>query len=329
MEGQTVLFEWMWVKWTIPLIATAIAGTITAIATLYKLHERWATREQRRLDMLHEYVDKEEKNITEKRKAVLAGIQAVQACYLEEKKFDVGAEIDEAIKLLDKGRPDRAVGRLAELSKKLDANAAILERRASDLRKHMASVQIFMAALADADGDPAKGLGYVTQAIQNDAYDADALKYQGLLYLNKAAPANSGEPWHQLDLDAAERSFDRLRQYSNGSAAYRADAYLGLGSVALQRGAEAYDEAERRLNNALQNLNSLPPAEQDQLTRAHVHQQLGTLFRKTDWGKANIATATDHFEKALAALNKIQKRRGIAAKRHRDVTQALHELRAP
>ena len=105
MDGQHVLFEFMWVKWTIPLIATAIAGTIGAIATLYKLIERWLTREQRRLDMLHTYIDKEEKNITGKRPQVFVGIQQAQHSLLAEKNFDVGAEIDEAITLLDAGKP--------------------------------------------------------------------------------------------------------------------------------------------------------------------------------------------------------------------------------
>ena len=315
MDGQHVLFEFMWVKWTIPMISTAIVGAIGAGFTLYKLHERWTTREERRLQILHTYIDKEERNITGKRPDVLSGIQEASNTSLIEKNFDVGAEIDEAIALLDAGKGHRAAGRLMELDRKLEANAAILERRAADLRKHKASVQVFLAALADADNNPTLGLNHIKNALQNDIRDLDALKYQGLLQLRIG------------ELDLAHQSFDRLRVYNDGSAAYRADAHLGLASVCICRGAAHYDEAIRRLNTALANIHGLPPSAQDPITRSYIYQQLGFVHNDKAWTGSDSALALQHYSQALAILNTLPRRRGVAATRHQDVERAVLALR--
>jgi tetratricopeptide (TPR) repeat protein len=304
MDGQIVLFEFIWVKWTIPMIATAIGGTIGAVWTLYRLYDRWSTREQRRLEMLHHYIDKEEKDITGKRPELLVGIQQATNLSLMEKNFDVGIELDEAIALLDAGKPYRAVGRLTELDRKLDVNANILERRATDLRKHRASVQVFLAALADADGNADLGLGHIKNALANDSYDPDALKYQGLLLLTKG---ELGQAW---------QSFDKLRLNSNGSAAYRAEAHLGLGSVCIRKGITEYEEAVQRLTTALNNINSLPPSVQDPLTRSYIHQQLGFVYNDKAWSGADSALALQHYHQALVILDVLPSRRGLAVKRH-------------
>ena len=318
MDGQKVLFEFFWVKWTIPLIAAAIAGTIGAIATLYKIYERWSTREQRRLDMLHEYLDKEERNITAKRTEVFTGIQQAHSSILAGKRFDVGAEIDEAIRLLDNGKPHRAAGRLAELEKKLELNASILERRAEDLRRHKASVQIFQAALAEQDAKPDVGLDHIARALQSNARDLDALKYQGVLYLS------------QGELENAERAFDRLRQFSVGddNLGPRADAHLGLASVHIARGVSSYGDAFQSLTTALNNLMRLPPSAQDRLTKAYIHQQFG-LVLNSDWDGADAEGAREHLQRAREVLSEIPHRRGLARQRYDEVSSAIASLAPP
>ena len=113
MDPHEVLFTLFGFKITLPLIFTIIGGTIGVAFSLYRLVERWLTREERRLDMLRKYLDKEEKDITARRQAVLQGIRLSEHAYLAEKNLDVGAEIDQAIDLLDRGYPEAATGKLA------------------------------------------------------------------------------------------------------------------------------------------------------------------------------------------------------------------------
>src|SRR5215813_7348706 len=114
MDPHEVLFTLLGFKVTLPLIFAIVSGVFGVGLALYNLIERWRTREQRRLDMLREYLAKEEKDITARRQAVLQGIRLSEHAYLSEKNLDVGAEIDQAIDLLDRGYPEAATGKLAE-----------------------------------------------------------------------------------------------------------------------------------------------------------------------------------------------------------------------
>ena len=95
MDAQDVLFELLGFKITVALAFTIVGGIFTVTLAAYKLIERWRTRKQRRLDMLREYLDREEKDITGRRPKVLSGIRLSEHAYLSEKKLDVGAEIDQ------------------------------------------------------------------------------------------------------------------------------------------------------------------------------------------------------------------------------------------
>jgi hypothetical protein len=97
MDGHDVIIVIFGIKWTLPLIITATVSTLGGLLTLYKLVERWQTRNARRLDMLREYLDKEEKDISSRRKNVLDNIRMSEHSFLSDKKFDVGAEIDRAL----------------------------------------------------------------------------------------------------------------------------------------------------------------------------------------------------------------------------------------
>src|SRR6185503_9864334 len=107
----------------------------------------------------------------------------------------------------------------------------MLRKRADDLRRHTASVRIFLAALADREGKTGLGLDYIDKALEYDQADLDAMKYKALLQLSKG------------EHDNAERSFDRLRQKATGNAKYRADAYLGIATVKFKRGPDYFGEA--------------------------------------------------------------------------------------
>src|SRR5215831_16533275 len=108
MDAQDVLLVLFGFKVTVTLAFTMVGGVFTVGLAAYKLIERWRTRKQRRLEMLREYLDQEEKDITGRRPAVLTGIRMSEHTYLSEKKLDVGAEIDSAIDLLDRGYPQAA-----------------------------------------------------------------------------------------------------------------------------------------------------------------------------------------------------------------------------
>jgi tetratricopeptide (TPR) repeat protein len=297
MGPEVVLFVIFGFSITLPLIFTIVAGAFGVGLALYKLIERWLTRTARRLDMLREYLDKEEKDITGRRPTVLNGIRMSEHSYLAEKKLDVGAEIDRAIGLLNGGYPEAAAGKLSELEKRLITDEPMLRRRADDLKRHTASVRIFLAALADREGKTDLGLDYIDKALEHDQSDLDALKYKALLQLSKG------------ELDNAERSFDRLRQRATGNAKYRADAHLGLGTVKFKRGPDHYGDALQSLTTALNNINSVPSAEQDHYTFSQIYTLQGDICHSTDWPGTDKAQALDGYRKAKEALGLIPNKR--------------------
>jgi tetratricopeptide (TPR) repeat protein len=299
MDGQEHLFVIFGIKWTVTLVVAAIGGSLTGLLTLYKLIERWLTREERRLDILREYIDKEEKNITARRRGVLSSIRTASHSYLSDKKLDVGAEVDSAIDLLDRGYPELASGKLTELEKRLQTNEAILRKRADDLEKHIASVRIFLAAIADKCEKPELGLDYIDKAINYDRLDLDALQYKGLLLLNKG------------DLGGAELAYDKLRQTSTGqeNASYRADAYLGLAGVNFKRGPNHFSEVARQLGNAIQNMSLVPALAQDHHTFAQIYQLQGQIFGMDEWDGTDQAKAIESYKNALNSLNQIPNKR--------------------
>jgi hypothetical protein len=307
MDDSSVLFQMLGVKMTWPVIGSAIVGLITAAGGLYKIIERWNTREERHLSLLHEYLDKEEKNISARRRGVLTSIHLGHHAYLADQKLDVGHEIDEAVGLLDNGRPDRAEARLKELLKKIQENTKVLDRRIGDLKKHERSVNIFLAAIADQEGQIDKGLSYIADALISEKTDVDALKYKGLLLLQKG------------ELDLAGQTFERLRVASTGSAVNRAEAHFGIASVAVQRGIAHYEDAERALGNSLTNLNGLPPQEQSPLTKVGVHQLLGKIYETEGWGQHDPQQAKANYQKAMATL-------GALNAKNRTVSQRMTHL---
>jgi tetratricopeptide (TPR) repeat protein len=297
MDPHEVLFVILGFKITLTLLFTIVAGAFGVGLALYKLIERWLTRNSRRLDMLREYLDKEEKDITGRRPTVLNGIRLSEHAYLAEKKLDVGVEIDRAIDLLDRGYPEAAAGKLSELEKRLLTDEPMLRRRADDLRKHTASVRIFLGAISERVGKTDLGLDYIDKALEHDQSDLDAQKYKALLQLSKG------------ELDNADRSFDRLRQKATGNAKYRADAHLGLGTVKFKRGPDFYGEALQSLATALNNISQVPTAEQDQYTFSQIYTLQCDIHRSTDWPGTDKATALDCYRKAKDALGLIPKRR--------------------
>src|SRR5262245_17653689 len=209
--------------------------------------------------MLREYLDREEKDITGRRPAVLNGIRMSEHAYLSEKKLDVGIEIDRAIDLLDRGYPQAAVGKLAELENRLVTDEPMLRKRADDLKLHTRSVRIFLAALADREDKPDLGLEYIDKVLDEDGSDLDALKYKAILLLKRG------------ELDNAERFFERLRLRATGQESYRADAYLGIASVKFKRGPVNFDGAMQSLGTALSNIIAVPTADQDRYTFAEIY----------------------------------------------------------
>lgn len=318
MVSEGVLFEFLGLQWTWQLIGTLIAGAVPAIATLYKLHERWTTREERRLQMLRDYLDKEERSISAKRKSILKSITATSQSYLTGREFDVGQELDHAIGHLSNGYPELAAAKLTEIEKRLEQNESLLRKRTEDLEKHRASVHVFIAALADQSKNTELGLEHIAKALQYDNTDLDAIKYQSVLLLGKG------------DFDRASQGFNRLKQYSNGNdnAGYRADAYLGLATAAMKGGMPDLGQALDHLKNALQNLNRLPASEQDAYTRAQVHRTRGTILADQSWQGYDRILAAQSYGSALGALEQIPLKRGKVDFEIADVRKALNMLDA-
>jgi hypothetical protein len=318
MDAQDVLFVLFGFPITIGSIFTAVGGLLTVGLGAYKLFDYWRTREQRRLDMLREYLDREEKNITGRRSAVLSSIRLSEHAYLAEKKLDVGAEIDRAIDLLDRGYPQTAAAKLGELEQRLLADERMLRKRADDLQRHTRSVRIFLGALADRESDPVRGLGYIDKALSDDASDLDGLKYKALLL------------FHKGELDNAWSVFDRLRVKAAGTenACYRADAHLGFAKVKAARGAENLGAALQSISTALANLSQVPSAEQDHLTFSEIYELQAKIYASADWPGTDTAKAIENYRKAQEALNHIPKKRGSLEKRMRLIEDKMGGLQS-
>lgn len=317
MEGHEILVELWGVKWTLPLIVSAVFGFVTFCGTIYKIVERWMTREQRKLALLHEYLDKEEHDITSKRREVLTGIQLSHHAYLTDQKLDVGREIDSAVRYLDSGRPDRAEARLRELRKKIQQSSNLLARRVDDLRKHERSVNIFLAAVSERDDKTIVGLDYIQEALDSDGFDLDALRYKGYLHLKRQ------------ELDPAEKAFQKILNNNDGSSAYRAEAYLGLGTVSVKRGIAGFEAAAQALKNSLTNSSQLAPSDQNPHTKASAHQMLANIYGDEQWGGCDNQQAADHYRKALAALKLLPQGNATVAKWTREIGNALWLLENP
>lgn len=297
--GDDVLFVLFGIKFTLPLIITIVGGTLTGLLTLYKLVERWSTREQRRLNMLRDYVDREEKNISARRRVILASIRTSQHSFLADRHFDVGAEIDRAIEYLDEGYPDRAGAALAELERRLIANERILRKRADDLERHTASVHIFLAALSERMEGTSQGIEYIDKAIQYDGNDPDALKIKGMLLLRRG------------DLNAAEVCYDRLRTRANGpeNSTYRADAHYGLSRVHFSRGAAHFKDALRALTTALQNLNAASAKDRDYVALSQIYMLQAEILKADGWDGFDRPKAVAAYRAAVETLRQLPKRR--------------------
>jgi tetratricopeptide (TPR) repeat protein len=316
MDAQDVLFVLFGFQITIASIFTAAGGLLTVGLGAYKLFDYWRTRERRRLDMLREYLDREEKNITGRRSSVLNSIRLSEHAYLAEKKLDVGAEIDRVIDLLDRGYPQTAAAKLAELEQRLLTDERMLRERADDLQRHTRSVRVFLGALADREGDPVRGLGYIDKALNHDGSDLDALKFKALLLFNKG------------ELDNALGVFDRLGVRAAGpeNACYRADAHLGTAKVKFARGPENFNTALQSVGTALTNITQVPSAEQDHFTFSEIYELQGDIYASTDWSGTDAAKAVECYRKEREALNLIPRKRDTLEKRIRVIEDKMGGL---
>lgn len=243
--------------------------------------------------MLHDYLDKEQKDISSKRQLILEGIRSSPNAFLADKCLDVGVELDESLSLLDSGRPDRAQARIAELLKKIRNNYGVLERRVEDLKKHERSLNIFLAAIADRNGKFGDGLILANEALASDSRDFDALKLKGHLLIK------TGE------LELAEQMFEKIR-VQVGSSAYRAEAYLGSALVNKSRGPRSFDQADQALLNASRNLNRIAVPEQDFTAKATVYETWGDLYATKSWRLADDAKAISHYQTAAESIKKLR-----------------------
>jgi tetratricopeptide (TPR) repeat protein len=173
----------------------------------------------------------------------------------------------------------------------------MLRRRADDLKKHTASVQIFLAALADRENTPDVGLAYIDKALEQDQSDLDALKYKALLLLNKG------------ELNNAEHAFDRLRVRATRNARYRADAHLGLGTVKFKRGIDQFGDALQSLATAFNNITSVSSAEQDHVTFAQIYTLQGDMLGTPGWPGTDKAKSLECYRKAKEALGLVPNKR--------------------
>ena len=182
---------------------------------------------------------------------------------------------------------------MKELRKKIQSNSEILKKRIDHLKKHERSVTIFLAALSSEIDQTDSGLEYINQAYRSDNSDADVLRCKGYLHLKKN------------EFGPAEQAFERLRTSITGSPSNRAEAYLGLASVALERVPKSYDEAAQSLGNAVNNLNGVPSQEQNPLTRVKLYQLLGNLHSDDRWIGCDADLAKAHYTEALHTLAKL------------------------
>src|SRR5262249_26148685 len=160
--------------WDVAKVITATAGMITILGGGYGLYWRITTAASRRLKMLHKYIEEREKSIGTKRIDVLESIKLSEHFQLDQKPLDVSGEIDDVIKLLDEDRLKQANEALVDLEERLERKEKLVRKYANELVAHRASINVFIAALADRRKRPDQGLEHVGAALAIDKKDKDA-----------------------------------------------------------------------------------------------------------------------------------------------------------
>lgn len=306
--------------WDAAKVITAIAGMITIFGGAYGLYWRISTAASRRLKILHSFIEQREESIAARRADVLASIKISEHFQLDQKPLDVSTEIDDAIKLIDQDRLKQASEVLIDLEDRLEKKEGLVRKHAEELRAHRASVNIFIAALADRRKKPDQGLDHIGAALGIDKRDKDALKYQGWLFLRKK------------NFPDAEDSFTKLRQLSVGTEndQYRCDAWEGLGFTYYGLGADRFSEAEKAFTNALSIIKQLNGNDKDGFVRGRIHDALGDLYADKSWHGHSTTEAGNCYQKAVAAFTaegKSDKERAARSRAAQNVTVKLARLR--
>ena len=286
------LLAFLTTGWDVAKVIGVMAGLVTIFGGGWGLYWRITTAESRRLRMLHNFAETREAAISDKRKDILDGIRLSEHFQLEQKPLDVGAEIDEVMKLLDKDRLKQATEALVDLEERLERKEKIVRRFADELLKHKASVHVFIAALADRRKRVDQGLEHVGSALAIDKQDKDALKCQGWLLLKKN------------DRPGAEESFKSLRRLCTApeNRQHRCDALEGLGFTYRSFGPERYTDAEAAFNEALEIIRQLAGNHKDGFTRGRIHDVLGDMYADALWSNHRIDKAIESYGRALDAF---------------------------
>lgn len=312
--------EWIWlakwfggIEWTIPTIGTAIAGTVGFIATCYKLYDRWSTREERRLKLLHQYLDKEEEDITARRKLVLSSIERSRYQHLDTSGLDVGAEIDGILSFIERGLFDQAENEFRALATRISSKQALVAKHTEDLKLHLATVNVMLAAICDRTSKAKEGLDFVSAALQTDANDKDALKYAGQLYVKCGDSGN------------AIASFTRLKQRATGAEndIYRANAWEGIALTHLQADPPDYVQALSSFENALQNLHKLAPANKDAFSEGRINTKMADIY-VANGAEEERQAALNHYKRGINNFKLAD--RGVAQDEVRRIQQKIREL---
>jgi tetratricopeptide (TPR) repeat protein len=287
-----ILIDFLTSGWDAAKLIGAIAGMITIFGGGYGLYWRISTAAGRRLKMLHSYIEAREREITAKRAAVLQSIRLSEHFQLDQEPLDVSGEIDEVIELLDEDRLKQATEALIDLEERLEKKEKLVRDYANELVTHRASVNVFIAALADRRKRSDQGLEHVGAALAIDRKDKDALKYQGWLFLRKN------------NLPDAEDSFLKLKQLSVGpeNDQYRCDAWEGLGFTYRAFGFGRYGEAEKAFGNAIGIIKQLSGNDKDGFVRGRIHDALGDLYADASWGGHSVASTVECYQRAIAAF---------------------------
>lgn len=289
------------------------AGTcVAACVSMYGAYKAWKYAEKRLGRRLDEFLNNEEEKIKEARLAIREAREGRSPAARSLPTIFSNDELQNALKLICKGRSDRAKDMLDEALARSQERADLALAKCELHTKQLAMIHHLLGAIADEQGETQEALYHFKRALDADPNDVDALEYAGFQFVKQGNPAQALIEFGKLEEIARLTNEPLLlaQALRNIGMAYEAPPLFShANAVSYYRWAvEAF------------------PKDGPPLEFAKLHECRGLANIRAE----NTNQATRSLIAALAGYEALVRRNGdvgVAAKEGRDrVTRALRRL---
>ncbi len=169
-------------------VLQGIAAILAITLSILGIHKAWRFAERRLADRLIEFLDTEEKKLSEARAAARAVRDQRSARGLSRQPIFSNDELQKALRVIGaRGfgakRYEAAEAALQDALDATTSRAKVAHRLATTHEKQRAAAHLLMGAIADAKGDHQKALLHFLSALDIDEQDVEALEYAGHQHL--------------------------------------------------------------------------------------------------------------------------------------------------